>query len=94
MDLFSIWHLLVILLIVVLLFGTSKLRTIGNDLGGAINSFRKAMKEESAKTSADDGAGEGEGTEPLTHNQGRVIDVAASPDTQKAPAQRPRRPKA
>jgi sec-independent protein translocase protein TatA len=38
--------LLLILLIVVLLFGTKKLRNIGSDLGGAIRSFRKASKEE------------------------------------------------
>ena len=42
----SIWQLLIILLIVVLLFGTKKLRNIGTDLGGAIKTFRKSMKEE------------------------------------------------
>lgn len=42
----SIWQLLIILLIVVLLFGTKKLRNIGSDLGGAIKTFRKSMKEE------------------------------------------------
>ncbi len=39
----SIWQLLIILLIVVLLFGTKKLRNIGTDLGGAIRSFRKEV---------------------------------------------------
>jgi len=43
---FGIWELLVILLIVALLFGTKKLRTIGTDLGNAIRGFRGAMKEE------------------------------------------------
>ena len=42
----SIWQLLIILLIVVLLFGTKKLRNIGSDLGGAIKTFRKSMKED------------------------------------------------
>ena len=42
----SIWQLLIILLIVVLLFGTKKLRNIGTDLGGAIKTFRKSMKED------------------------------------------------
>ncbi len=42
----SIWQLLIILLIVVLLFGTKKLRNIGSDLGGAIKTFRKSMREE------------------------------------------------
>lgn len=41
--------LLLILLIVVLLFGTKKLRNIGSDLGGAIRSFRRATKDENAK---------------------------------------------
>jgi len=41
----SIWQLLIILVIVVLLFGTKKLRNIGGDLGGAIKSFRKAVKD-------------------------------------------------
>jgi sec-independent protein translocase protein TatA len=41
----SIWQLLIVLVIVVLLFGTKKLRNIGGDLGGAIKSFRKAVKD-------------------------------------------------
>ncbi|MBE9563095.1 MAG: Sec-independent protein translocase subunit TatA [Proteobacteria bacterium] len=41
----SIWQLLIILLIVVVLFGTKKLRNIGGDLGGAIKNFRQSMKE-------------------------------------------------
>jgi sec-independent protein translocase protein TatA len=46
----SIWSLLLILAIVVLLFGTKKLRNVGTDLGGAIRSFKKAVKEEDDKT--------------------------------------------
>jgi sec-independent protein translocase protein TatA len=42
----SIWSLLLILVIVILLFGTKKLRNVGNDLGGAIRSFKKAVKDE------------------------------------------------
>lgn len=41
----SIGHLLVVLLIVVALFGTSKLRNIGKDLGGAVKGFKDAMRE-------------------------------------------------
>ncbi|MCW9013375.1 MAG: Sec-independent protein translocase subunit TatA [Gammaproteobacteria bacterium] len=41
----SIWQLAIVLGIVVLLFGTKKLRNIGGDLGSAINSFKKSMKE-------------------------------------------------
>lgn len=41
----SLWQLLIVLLIVVVIFGTSRLKTIGGDLGGAIKGFRKAMGE-------------------------------------------------
>lgn len=43
----SIWHWLVVLLIVVLIFGTKKLRNMGSDVGGAVKNFKDAMKEES-----------------------------------------------
>jgi sec-independent protein translocase protein TatA len=50
----SIWSLLLILAIVILLFGTKKLRNVGGDLGGAIRSFKKSIKdEEVAKDSKD-----------------------------------------
>lgn len=42
----SIWQLVIILVIVLLLFGTKKLRNLGGDLGGAIKGFKKAMSEE------------------------------------------------
>lgn len=42
----SIWQLLIVLGIVVLLFGTKKLRNIGSDLGGAIRGFKKSMNDE------------------------------------------------
>lgn len=44
----SIWSLLLIALIVILLFGTGKLKTLGADLGGAIKGFKKAVNDESA----------------------------------------------
>jgi sec-independent protein translocase protein TatA len=46
MDIFSLPHLVILLLIVMALFGTSKIKNIGGDLGSAIKSFRQAMKEE------------------------------------------------
>ena len=49
----SIWQLLIILAIVVLLFGTKKLRNIGGDLGGAIKSFRSAVKDGDAAAQDD-----------------------------------------
>ncbi len=42
----SIWQLLIVLGIVILLFGTKKLRNIGSDLGGAIRGFKKSMNDE------------------------------------------------
>ena len=42
----SIWSLLLILAIVILLFGTKKLRNVGADLGGAIKNFKKSVKDE------------------------------------------------
>jgi len=48
----SIWQLLIIALIVLLLFGTNKLRTLGSDLGSAMRGFRKAMKEDHANDAA------------------------------------------
>lgn len=41
----SIWHWLIVLLIVMLVFGTKKLRNIGSDLGGAVKGFKEGMKE-------------------------------------------------
>ena len=67
----SIWQLL-ILLAVVILIGTKKLRNIGGDLGGALKSFRKAMKEgEDEDTKTD--------KEKLTEKEsGRVIEGEVS----------------
>ena len=46
----SIWHWLIVLLVVVLIFGTKKLRNIGADLGGAVKSFKDGMKSEEDKS--------------------------------------------
>jgi sec-independent protein translocase protein TatA len=46
MGSFSIWHWLIVLLVVVLIFGTKKLRNIGSDLGGAVKGFKEGMKGE------------------------------------------------
>ena len=42
----SIWHWLIVLLVVVLIFGTKKLRNMGSDLGGAVKGFKEGMREE------------------------------------------------
>ncbi|MCV2356649.1 MULTISPECIES: Sec-independent protein translocase subunit TatA [Roseateles] len=45
MGSFSIWHWLIVLVIVVLVFGTKKLKNIGSDLGGAVKGFKDGMKD-------------------------------------------------
>jgi sec-independent protein translocase protein TatA len=76
---FSIWQLIIILAIVLLLFGTKKLKNIGGDIGGAIRSFRSAVRE-----------GESESTKPeepakVTQQdaQGRVIEGEATKEKEK-----------
>ena len=49
MGSFSIWHWLIVLLIVVLVFGTSKLKNLGRDLGGGIKGFKEGLKDEPKK---------------------------------------------
>jgi sec-independent protein translocase protein TatA len=55
MGSFSIWHWLIVLVIVMLVFGTKKLRNIGQDLGGAVKGFKDGMKtsEEPAEKTQD-----------------------------------------
>jgi sec-independent protein translocase protein TatA len=50
MGSFSIWHWLIVLLVVVLIFGTKKLRNMGSDLGSAVKGFKEGMKTEEDKT--------------------------------------------
>jgi sec-independent protein translocase protein TatA len=45
MGSFSIWHWLIVLVIVALVFGTKKLRNIGSDLGGAVKGFKEGMRD-------------------------------------------------
>ncbi len=51
MGSFSIWHWLIVLLVVALIFGTKNLRNIGSDLGGAVKGFKEGMRsdDEAAK---------------------------------------------
>lgn len=52
MGSFSIWHWLIVLVIVMLVFGTKKLRNMGSDLGGAVKGFKEGMKEGGENTGA------------------------------------------
>lgn len=67
MGTFSIWHLLVVLVIALVIFGAGKLRNIGSDLGGAIKNFRGAMKEEENKDAAAPAPA-------VTQEQGRTLE--------------------
>ena len=62
----SIWQLLILLAVVILVFGTKKLRNVGGDLGGAIKNFKKSMKEES------------DNKPQVEDKSGRVIDAESS----------------
>jgi sec-independent protein translocase protein TatA len=53
MGSFSIWHWLIVLVIVMLIFGTKKLRNMGADLGGAVRGFKDGMREGSGDKSAE-----------------------------------------
>ncbi len=59
----SIWQLLIILLIVVMIFGTKRLKNIGSDLGGAVKGFKKAMDDEPTEEPKNIDAGGSEETE-------------------------------
>lgn len=52
MGSFSIWHWLIVLLIVVMVFGTKKLKNMGSDLGGAVKGFKDGMKDGQSDTPA------------------------------------------
>ncbi len=54
----SVWQLLIIALIVVLLFGTKKLRSLGGDLGGAVKGFKNAMSADDEKKALEDNTAE------------------------------------
>ncbi|HEY6087164.1 MAG TPA: Sec-independent protein translocase subunit TatA [Burkholderiaceae bacterium] len=56
MGSFSIWHWLIVLLVVVLIFGTKKLKNIGADLGGAVKGFKDGVKSGGEATPAGDAA--------------------------------------
>ena len=66
----SIWSLLLILAIVILLFGTKKLRNVGGDLGNAIKNFKKSVKDE--EVTKDASAPEGQVIEGKVKEEDKV----------------------
>ncbi len=78
MGTFSIWHWLVVLVIVVLVFGTKKLRNLGGDLGSAIKGFKDGMKDANAST--DSNATQSPGTGNLAFEE-EIKNTAATANT-------------
>ncbi len=75
MGSFSIGHWLIVLVIVLLIFGTKKLRNLGGDLGGAIKNFKSSMKEGEADAAkqVDQIVGNGEKTDSTQQNQNTKV---------------------
>ena len=89
MGAFSIWHLLIVLVIVILLFGTKRLKSIGSDMGNAIKGFRQAVKDESkddtATPPADNNTANAQNLPPQPGTpQARVIEGEATRETPKS----------
>jgi sec-independent protein translocase protein TatA len=78
MGAISIWHWLIVLLVVVLIFGTKKLRNIGADLGGAVKGFKDGVKGgENASSTADPGTGPAQQVTANRNADGQTVDVEA-----------------
>jgi len=77
MGSFSIWHWLIVLVIVLVIFGTKKLKNVGSDLGSAVKGFKDGMKsgDDSAAASA---------TTPPPQMTGQTIDVEVKKESSKA----------
>jgi len=66
----SIWHWLIVLVVVILIFGTKKLKNIGSDLGGAVKGFKEGMKSEE------------EPPKQVQHQEGHTIEGEVKDKTQ------------
>lgn len=73
----SIWQLLIVLVIILLLFGAKKLRTVGSDLGSAVKGFRSAMREGEEEADKEDGRLENK-------DPGRVFEAEVDKEKDKA----------
>ena len=73
MGSFSIWHWLIVLLVVILIFGTKKLRNLGTDLGSAVKGFKDGMKTEEDKTAKSE----------IPPSAGQTIDAEVRKETTK-----------
>jgi sec-independent protein translocase protein TatA len=75
MGSFSIWHWLIVLLIVMLIFGTKKLRNMGADLGGAVRGFKDGMREGGEKAP--------EGAASAPHITGKTVEGEVKDKTER-----------
>jgi sec-independent protein translocase protein TatA len=83
MGSFSIWHWLIVLVIVALVFGTKKIRNIGADLGGAVKGFKEGMKDPNAKEGEATAAAEASPVQRVASVE--TIDVQAKEKTNTQP---------
>ena len=82
MGSFSIWHWLIVLLVVVLIFGTKKLKNIGSDLGSAVKGFKDGVKGGESDKPAETAAVPPSGQIPVAEKRAAsdtVVDVDAKP---------------
>ena len=82
----SLWHWLVVLVVVVLVFGTKRLRNVGQDLGEAVKGFRKGMRDGDAPE------GDGSAGAPGTSQSRDAADPDAPPSTKTGADRDPRQP--
>ena len=75
MGSFSIWHWLIVLLVVVLIFGTKKLKNVGSDLGSAVKGFKDGMK--TGSESADEPLPPSQQVGTNKANDANTVDVEA-----------------
>jgi len=77
MGSFSIWHWLIVLLVVIVIFGTKKLRNIGSDLGGAVKGFKEGMKGAGETTEPDVAVPPQQVTAASKRSDANTVDVEA-----------------
>ncbi len=77
MGSFSIWHWLIVLLIVVMVFGTKKLKNMGSDLGSAVKGFKDGMKDASMAADDTPAAPPSQVSNSATASEKNTIDVEA-----------------
>ncbi|MGB4059400.1 MAG: Sec-independent protein translocase subunit TatA [Burkholderiaceae bacterium] len=77
MGSFSIWHWVIVLLIVVMVFGTKKLKNMGSDLGGAVKGFKDGMKDGTQPADDAAAAAKPQVTQATAADKPTTIDVEA-----------------